>query len=339
MEALINPALADLQSGLIDEYFDKLADQNKLDGERANKIFMEIIGNKENDGGVPDNQVPDPRPVVSLWRRSSGLIRWSVAASLTGIMLVTGYFWTKSARQEKFKEPLGYMPHNMAGKINISERPTQYRLEDGSIVDLQPGSTLYYPAHFSKDKREVYLDGEAFFTIGKHRDWPFLVYNRNLITRVLGTSFYMKTDKVRKLVEVSVVTGKVQVFEIRDSSISEHDKKSKGVILVPNEKVIYKEEDRHFMTMLVNNPVPVNPEGSTTDTSQQRFRFRETPLSDVLKLLEDTYGIQIISENDKISKSLFTGDIGTYDLYSKLDIICQSQNVSYEIVGTKIIIK
>ena len=48
------------------------------------------------------------------------------------------------------------------------EKPTLVKtLEDGSVVYLAQESTLKYPEHFAEDKREVNLQGEAFFDVAK----------------------------------------------------------------------------------------------------------------------------------------------------------------------------
>ena len=48
-------------------------------------------------------------------------------------------------------------------------------LEDGSVVYLAQESTLQYPEHFTTDKREVNLQGEAFFDVAKNHEQTFLI--------------------------------------------------------------------------------------------------------------------------------------------------------------------
>ena len=48
-------------------------------------------------------------------------------------------------------------------------------LEDGSVVYLAQESTLKYPEHFATDKREVNLQGEAFFDVAKKHEQTFLI--------------------------------------------------------------------------------------------------------------------------------------------------------------------
>jgi hypothetical protein len=44
-------------------------------------------------------------------------------------------------------------------------------------------------------------------------------------------------------------------------------------------------------------------------------------------------------ENEKMYNCLFTGDVTRMDLFSKLDVICQSVKASYQVAGTKILIE
>ncbi|MBN9380794.1 MAG: FecR family protein [Chitinophagaceae bacterium] len=226
--------------------------------------------------------------------------------------------------------------------INTSGKPMKIQLEDGSHVILQPSATLVYPPHFSGGRREVALDGEAFFDIAKHPGNPFMVYHNDLITRVLGTSFYIRHDENTNEVAVEVITGKVEVYE-NEVKINPHGKKTKnsGVIITPNQKVLYIESKHLFSTSLVNNPMPVLNKASAGDSAAVagRYDLDKVPLATIIGLLTTDYGIEIELENEALNNCLFTGDIGDPSLYSKLDIICRAIGISYEIKGTKILIK
>src|SRR5690606_32319879 len=63
-------------------------------------------------------------------------------------------------------------------------------LSDGSHVFLNSGSKLRYPVNFLKDTpRNVYLEGEAYFSIQKDEARPFTVITDDMNTRVHGTKF------------------------------------------------------------------------------------------------------------------------------------------------------
>ncbi|GAB2649753.1 hypothetical protein GCM10027035_49650 [Emticicia sediminis] len=212
---------------------------------------------------------------------------------------------------------------------NLSSKSVQISLEDGSLVDLSPKGKLSYPQHFSGDKREVTLEGDAFFDVSKNPERPFLISTGNTITKVLGTSFFIRSSKKSKI-EVEVKTGRVAVYEKNAKN-----KKDNGVLLTPNLKVTFFEDNKLFVTGLVEKP---SMQEQIIETKKIGFKFDETPLSEVLAQLEIAYGIKITTDNEKLNHSLLTADISDQDLYTKLDIICTAINAHYEVKGTSILI-
>ena len=210
------------------------------------------------------------------------------------------------------------------------------------MVVLEPQSGLYYPDSFSTVKREVYLEGNAFFKVTKNPKCPFYVYSKNIVTQVLGTSFFVKTSPLTDTVEVSVRTGKVAVYEYGQETVkNRRNEESNGVILKPNQKVIYNGQDHHFRTTLVEVPLPVVVSNNNTEDkiTELNFVFDEAPIAKVLEHLEAAYHIEMVMENETLAKCLFTGDIKGQNLYDQLEIICESVQATYEIRGTRILIK
>jgi len=197
------------------------------------------------------------------------------------------------------------------------------------LVELSPKAKIKYPQHFLEDKREVTLEGDAFFEISKNPERPFLITTGNTITKVLGTSFFIRSSKKSKI-EVEVKTGRVAVYEKNAKN-----KKDNGVLLTPNLKVTFFEDNNLFVTGLVEKPIM---QEQVVETQKIGFKFDETPLSEVLAQLETAYGIKITTDNEKLNHSLLTADISDQDLYTKLDIICTAINAHYEVKGTTILI-
>ena len=205
-------------------------------------------------------------------------------------------------------------------------------MEDGTIICLHPGSKTSFPKHFNKDKREVYLEGEAFFKVSKNPTRPFFVYNNQVVTRVLGTSFIVKT--FGEQTEVIVKTGRVAVYKN-----NQHANRSDQVIITPNEKVVYDNKRKDFVISLVKDPLIIVTEGAVENNQSVQFAFDDMPLNSVLSVLEKAYGIQIMMENEKLNSRLMTGDISGHTFFNKLELICQSIGASYEVKGTVVWIK
>jgi len=128
------------------------------------------------------------------------------------------------------------------------------------------------------------------------------------------------------------------VYENKDQiDLTEVQRKSNGVIITPNQKVTYYQHERHFITALVDQPVPV-PKESGTEAAAALFNYKEAPLTNVLKDLENTYELEIFLENKKIGNCLFTGDLNGQTLFNKLESICLVFDAAYEIKGTKILL-
>lgn len=102
-------------------------------------------------------------------------------------------------------------------------------LADGSHVTLKPGSQMVFPSQFHKKRREVYVEGEAFFEVTKNRLKPFVVKTQKMDVEVLGTSFNLCAYPKKPTQSVVLVTGAVQVT----SQNREH------VNIVPNQRYLF----------------------------------------------------------------------------------------------------
>lgn len=264
-------------------------------------------------------------PFLANWR-------WVAAAALF-LMVWGGYqFNRKRAGRSDDEMIAGKFPQGLVTKTNNSASPVLLSLDDGSEVSLSPKATLQYPAAFSGIRREVFLKGKAFFKISKNAEKPFFVYTGAIATRVLGTSFWVDITENNNAVEVSVVTGKVSVFQRNKRGGDDFGSAGKnGVVLSPNQRVNYTHASQSFVTGLVDEPVML-------DSYAGRFVFDDTPLTEVVNVLEKAYGIKIVLENEKFRNCLFTADINMQPMFTKLDLISAAVNARYEINGTRILL-
>lgn len=84
-------------------------------------------------------------------------------------------------------------------------------LSDGSQVTLNQSSQLIYAAKLGSEKREVELNGEAFFKISRDENRPFVIETETAKVTVLGTSFNVRSYPNDEIFEVFVETGRVKV--------------------------------------------------------------------------------------------------------------------------------
>jgi len=283
----------------------------------------------------------DETPVRKLkpQRQTSRTLITAVAAVIAGFVIITAYvFFRVDSKKPEFM--VASIANNINSVSNNTAMPMVVNLEDGSSVTLQPKSLLKYPKHFSKTVREVTLEGEGFFEICKNPSKPFLVYNSNVITRVVGTSFIVKTNSTASETEVTVKTGKVIVSPNSGTlsfKIGDLLKSGKGVILTPNQKTVYSASENTFATTLVDKPLPIAK--NNKQPIKESYSFNDSRVADVLNQLQKSYGIEFVVEDKELYNYTFTGDLSEQDLYSQLDFLCESIQATYQVKETKIIIK
>jgi len=110
-------------------------------------------------------------------------------------------------------------------------RRSHLTLADGTRIWMNSGSRVVYPSTFS-DRREIFIDGEAYLEVAKNDSCPFIVFAKGCCVEVKGTAFNISAYEFDKDVSVVLVHGKVNV------SNSE-----KSVTLEPGEMVTVNEAD------------------------------------------------------------------------------------------------
>lgn len=111
-------------------------------------------------------------------------------------------------------------------------------LSDGTLVWLNSGSKIVYPPVFSKNTREVYLEGEAYFEVSKNREKPFFVQTDGFRVKVLGTKFAVQAYKNEHGHTAVLLEGKVSLAKNEVLFTKEYE-------LVPNQKAtLFDDEDK-----------------------------------------------------------------------------------------------
>lgn len=220
-------------------------------------------------------------------------------------------------------------------QVNNTNKLMVVTLSDGSSVVLEKGSRLSYPRNFKNGKREVILSGEAFFEIAKDPTMPFYVYTNKLVTKVLGTSFSIHEDKQHHHIRVVVKTGRVSVFARTEENMAQQHSTNKliGLVLTPNQQVMFNENDSQLVRTLVETPEVVQ-----LPIQQQQFNFDRTPISEVFTSLEKFYGLKIIYDVEVMKNCYLTASLDDEPLFEKLNLICKTIDARYEQIDAQLII-
>lgn len=269
------------------------------------------------------------RPLRIAWSR------WYSMAAMIVAALAVGWL----ALQPRKADPLAVAAKDVGvshyiKEINNSDAPKTIILSDGTAIVLRAHTSLEYPSTFSSDSREVFLRGEAFFEVAHDATRPFLVHADKIVTRVLGTSFSVRNYPEETDVVVQVKTGKVSVFAEteRTEPRSRDDRKVEGVVLMPNQQVMYERAGKRMVKSLVENPSVL------ASGASEEFQFKDTPAKDVFAAIEKAYGVDILFDEEGLSDCYLNASLSEVPLYEKLNLICKGINATYEIIDSHIIV-
>ncbi len=187
------------------------------------------------------------------------------------------------------------------------------KLPDGSEVMLNSNSTLSYKEEVEAAKiREVKLEGEAFFDVRHSSERPFIVKGDAFDVNVLGTTFNVINRENKHRVVLN--TGSVQVNFLEGTHIKTQDKSKveKKITLKPNEWLESTKEG--YIQASVNSR-------TYSSWTQNILTFDETPLSELSRILEDNYGLEVIIEDKSLSTNKITGQIPTENITDLLNAI------------------
>ncbi|SDL34898.1 FecR family protein [Pedobacter sp. ok626] len=149
-------------------------------------------------------------------------------------------------------------------------------LPDGSTIELNGGSVVSYPEHFTSERTIKLLQGDAFFMVTKDAKHPFVVKTgNNSQIKVLGTHFNVKQNRHKSRIEITLNSGKIS-FERKGKLMQ---------LLLPGQQLCY-----FPASDAISQPVDID----TTETDAWRkniLLFKETPVAQVLNELEQFYGV------------------------------------------------
>ncbi|WP_353718106.1 FecR domain-containing protein [Dyadobacter sp. 676] len=292
------------------------------------------MGAGELDGRVQRliAQVREEAGAAEKRRRRAFYQIFGIAASVC--MIAAGGWW---GYRQVVKSPVGQQ--GIAGKyyktggnvvyFNKAAKPVTVRLEDGSMVSINPESELEYPEKFTAAKREVHLKGEAFFRITRDARRPFIVVTKELVTQVLGTSFTVRSFEKDLNASVAVKTGRVSVFPKAGNG---SPAKEAGMLLKPNQRVVFDKREAKLVKVIVETPVRVS------DLPAAALVFDEAPVRKVFKSIENEYGIKILYNEEALSACLLTANLSGLSMYEQLDLICRIIHAGYKVSDGQIVV-
>lgn len=226
---------------------------------------------------------------------------------------------------------------------NTTKTAKSILLSDGSSVVLEPMSSLSYPIPLSDKKREVQLNGKAFFSITRDTSRPFFVFAEETVTKVLGTSFTINAFPENDQIEVNVKTGKVAVYASHDvQKISSNklwsdktDKSIQKIEVTPNQTATYI-PNKDILEKVVSTETEVLK--NKKELSSLKYENKSVVI--VLEALQEAYGINIDFNKQELINCSISTEIGKLPLPVQMQIIAKAigveiteKNATYLIKG------
>lgn len=143
-------------------------------------------------------------------------------------------------------------------------------LSDGTKVWMNESSKLVYPVEFAKERREVTVEGEAYFEVVPNAQAPFYVVGRKGSVRVLGTKFNFTSSAEQAV--TTLVEGSVEVY-------SSTTKK----VITPSQQATIRED-------ILVEEVDVS---MITAWKDGKYIFKSKNLIEVMNYLGDWYNLAI----------------------------------------------
>ena len=190
-------------------------------------------------------------------------------------------------------------------------------LPDGSKIWLNAGTTMQYPTSFMDDKREVILDGEAYFEVAPNKDAPFIVLMPNhSAIKVLGTRFNVKAYENNKEVTATLFEGKVE-FEYKNK-----ENKQENISMIPGQKIVYDSNEGETKILTISG----EDESSWKDG---KIEFSNYSLRKALDVLSLRFNVEFTIDPNVSTDDSFSGKFKNKNLEQILDYLNASSGIKW----------
>lgn len=322
------------------EYWDswlRKEPENRILAEDAKEIIVGLMTKYETPDPVVElnklDQVIDHYEDRNIQLRDNNykrMYRRSRSSILVGVLFLIVLlgsiytYWTYPTETEESK---------IAETKPVQEYSTEngekltFRLSDGSRIVLNGNSNLKFSSKIEKGlNTEVWLKGEAYFDITRYSDKQqrtFTVHTEDGSIKVLGTRFSVNTfEKETKTV---LEEGRISVRVINESQ---------------NEFTEYRMNTGQMAQFSKNdNKITIKEVNTLIHTSwtEDKLIFQNTPMEDIARRITQTFGIEVIVDED-ISDKTLSGSIKSDNLEVLTEALAEILNVTIKKQDQKLII-
>lgn len=200
-----------------------------------------------------------------------------------------------------------YSPPSQTFEFVSDATTAQDTLPDGSTAFLNKKSSISYEYAPQEKIRKVKLKGEGFFEVKHEEEKPFVIEAEEVLVRDIGTSFNVKAYPESDTVVVTVKTGEVQIYTLKDE----------GLDLKMGETGIYNKRLKEFTRL---EKIDTNVLSYKT----RIFSFNNTDLKSVISKISEVYNIKIKLDNPALNTCLITVNFHGESIETIVDVIAET---------------
>ena len=267
---------------------------------------------------------PGPVPRLRLEQHSPRSHRWSVAklrVAAVACLVVAGTAGGAWLAGLTPHQPGGESVAAMREFVTMRGQRAVFRLIDGSEVILGMESRLRVPRSYGTARRDVYLEGEAYFTVMHEDTRPFVVHTAHGTIRDIGTRFSVRAYPDDAVERVVVAEGAVAV----GTDIADERTLTAGQLAMVSPAGAVSVADR----------VDVDYELAWT---RGELHFRNTPLSLATRRLGRWYDIDIRLADSALAGRPVSGTYAGEPLDQVLTLIAAAVGARFERRGADVVI-
>lgn len=197
-------------------------------------------------------------------------------------------------------------------------------LSDGTKVNLNSGTSFKYPINFIKgQERKVFIEtGEAYFDVVKDIKHPFIVNNKDVNIKVLGTEFNVSAYPEDNNMTTVLVEGSV---ELSQNNLMDKIK------LIPGHKALYDKNIKEIN--IYKADVEVHTAWLKGEIILKYMKF-----DDIINKLERHYDVSIKSSDTILNNEYVTATFKDETISQVMEVINKLHPVNYKIIGNQILI-
>ncbi|MDX1640633.1 MAG: FecR domain-containing protein [Balneolaceae bacterium] len=240
-----------------------------------------------------------------FWKSNYMVTALLIISIVLGVFAVYQYQSTDNTQSEVASEK----PSVQEYRTDYGEKVT-FRLSDDSRIVLNANSRIQFSsdANGGVSSTDVWLQGEAWFDITHHEgenERTFTVHTDDGAVQVLGTRFAVKTFKneTRAVLE----EGEIQVQLPGDGTILKN-----SATMLPGEMALFSASKDGITLEKVNPRI-------YTSWREDVWFFENTMLDEIGRRIEDTFGIEVVIQEELTERKLSGSIKGT-----NLDVLAEA---------------